>query len=475
MRNLVFPIAVAAVLLAGYLAVANDPILAGPHVELGLRLLLWAALTLVLARVAALATQAIFSRRDKHPPPPLLINLLVASLWLASACIVAVQEFGISPSAAFTTSGVLIAVVGFAVRSLLADLFYGITMAVERPFEIGHWVKLTNGLIGRVDTMTWRAVKLATKDNLRVVVPNASLAGAIIINYDQPTRPWRQRLRVVLDHDVPAERVRGILDGAIRQVPACAALSQQPEAVIEALTGAGIEWELRFWLPDYESSTQVRQRIVESIHQHLRFAGIRPARSQEEVLVGSLGRQHAQEQASADRWIDLVELFRMLGDAQRQELQQRALTRRAPVGTAIVTQREPGSSMYVVREGVLDVLIAGADDVSEKVGTMGPGSVFGELSLLTGEPRSATVVAATPALVHEITKDDIEPILRANPELAGRFAEVVTDRRLADERRVNAQSRQELEGTRNRMIEALSKRARDFFKLGEPKTRVRAR
>ena len=96
------------------------------------------------------------------------------------------------------------------------------------------------------------------------------------------------------------------------------------------------------------------------------------------------------------------------------------------------------------------------------------------MSLLTGEPRSATVVAATPVLVHEITKEDIEPILRAHPELAGRFAEVVTDRRLADERRVNAQSRQELEGTRRSMIEALSKRARDFFKLGEAKTRVRA-
>ena len=474
MRELALPIAAAAMAWAANLAAAHDAVLAGPNVELGLRLLLWAAVTWLLARGAAVGIRLVFVRRSKHPPPPLLVDLLVASLWLASVSIVAVREFGISPSAAFTTSGVLIAVVGFAVRSLLADLFYGLTMAVERPFEIGHWVKLTNGVIGRVDTMTWRAVKLVTKDNLRVVVPNASLAGAIIINYDQPTGPWRQRLRVVLDHDVAPERVKALLDAAVRQVPACAALAHKPEAVIEALSGTGVEWELRFWLPDYESSTQVRQRVVESIQQPPRIAGIRLARSQEELLVGNLDRQLAAEQAGADRWIDLVELFQVLGDAQRRDLQQRALTRRSPAGTAIVTQREPGSSMYVVREGVLDVLIGGADDVSKKVGTMGPGSVFGELSLLTGEPRSATVVAATPVLVHEIRKEDIEPMLRANPELAGRFAEVVTDRRLADERRTDARSRSELEVARTGMVETLIARAREFFRLGETKARVGA-
>jgi CRP-like cAMP-binding protein len=405
----------------------------------------------------------------------LLIDLMTTGVWLATVSIVAVQEFGISPSAAFTTSGVLIAVVGFAVRSLLADLFYGLTMAVERPFEIGHWVKLTNGLIGRVDTMTWRAVKLVTKDNLRVVVPNASLAGAIIINYDQPTRPWRHRLRVVLDHDVPAERVKGLLDAAVRQVPACAALPQKPEAVIEGLSGNGVEWELRFWLPDYDSSTQVRQRIVESIQQHLRFAGIRVARSQEHVLIGSLHRQLEEEQAAAGRWIELVDLFRALGDDQRGELQRRALSHRVPAGTAIVKQREPGSSLYVIREGALDVMIADSKNAPEKVGTMGPGSVFGELSLLTGEPRSATVVAATAVLVHEIRKEDIEPILQAHPELARHFAEVVTDRRLADERRINARTGQDLDRVRAGMIESLLDKAREFFKLKEFRARVAAK
>lgn len=475
MREMALPVSVAAVSLGAFVAVDAGVLPVGPSVALGLRLWLWAAIAFLVGRTAAYISRVSFKRRAGHPPPALLIDLLTVGIWLAIASVVAVREFGISPSAAFTTSGVLIAVVGFAVRSLLADLFYGLTMAVERPFEIGHWVKLTNGLIGRVDTMTWRAVKLVTKDNLRVVVPNASLAGTIIINYDQPTQPWRQRLRVVLDHEVPTERVKAILEAAVRQVPASAALPQKPEAVIEALTGHGVEWELRFWLPDYDSSTQVRQRVVESIQQHLRFAGIRMARPEEHVVVGSLHRQREAEHASAERWIDLVEMFRLLGDEQRCELQRRALSHRLAAGTVIVRQREPGSSMYVVREGVLDVLISNPNGEPEKVGTMGPGAVFGELSLLTGEPRSATVVAATAVLVQEIRKEDIEPILQAHPELAGRFAEVVTNRRLANDRRAAARSSLELDQVRTGMIDALLEKARAYFKLRGVKSHVGAK
>lgn len=123
MREPALPLAAAALLLAAHLAAAHGAVLAGPAVERGLRVLLWPAATWVLARGAGMAVRLVFVRRSKHPPPPLLVDLLMAGLWLASVSIVAVREFGISPSAAFTTSGVLIAAVGFAVRSLRADLF----------------------------------------------------------------------------------------------------------------------------------------------------------------------------------------------------------------------------------------------------------------------------------------------------------------------------------------------------------------
>jgi len=136
-----------------------------------LRIILWVASIALCASILAVLLRANFKRRSGHTPPRLLIDVFTVSVWIASLSTMAVVELGISPSAAFATSGALIAVIGFAVRSLVADLFYGITMAIERPFEIGNWIELNDGIVGRVEEMTWRAVKIVTKDNVRVVVP----------------------------------------------------------------------------------------------------------------------------------------------------------------------------------------------------------------------------------------------------------------------------------------------------------------
>ena len=84
----------------------------------------------------------------------------------------------------------------------------------------------------------------------------------------------------------------------------------------------------------------------------------------------------------------------------------------------MVREGEPGSSLFVVIEGVLDVHLALADGRSRKVREVGPGAMFGEYSLLTGAPRSATVTARTASVLLEITKAGLEPVLQRTPELA---------------------------------------------------------
>jgi CRP-like cAMP-binding protein len=59
---------------------------------------------------------------------------------------------------------------------------------------------------------------------------------------------------------------------------------------------------------------------------------------------------------------------------------------------------------------------------------MVPGDIFGEVSLLTGRPRSASVTALTDVLLYEIRKEDVDPILRARPAVAERLAAILADR-----------------------------------------------
>jgi CRP-like cAMP-binding protein len=93
----------------------------------------------------------------------------------------------------------------------------------------------------------------------------------------------------------------------------------------------------------------------------------------------------------------------------------------------IVRERELGQSMFALVEG--KVSVAKHTPQGDKVvATLGPGDVVGEMSLFTGERRSATVTAAGKVTALEITKAALQPILDAAPKLADRFAALVEQR-----------------------------------------------
>jgi CRP-like cAMP-binding protein len=96
---------------------------------------------------------------------------------------------------------------------------------------------------------------------------------------------------------------------------------------------------------------------------------------------------------------------------------------------------EPGASMFVLAEGLLEV---SAQIGSERVrlAFSKPGQFVGEMSLLTGEPRSADVVSATESLAYEITREHLLPLFEARPELIEAIGVVVAERRQGTEKRL---------------------------------------
>jgi small-conductance mechanosensitive channel/CRP-like cAMP-binding protein len=464
MNSLLVPIVLFACALGAALAVSGADVSLPAGAHLASTLLIWLTGTFLTARITVALTRFSIQRKTQRPPPKLLGDIIAGAIWVTAICVIAVAEFGVSPTAAAATSGVVIAVVGFAIRSLVSDLFYGLTMAIDRPFEIGDWVQLSDGSIGRVVEMTWRAVKLVTRENLKLIVPNTKLAVEQIANFDQPETFWRKSQYLVLGYEVKPEEVRRLLQAAVAEVPESASIPREPEALMIDLTEQGIKWELRYWLPDFSSAAEVGQRIREAFLRNMTFSGIHIPRRREEVYVGQLDAERKQDQSTSANWIEQVALFASAPAQVKSDLQSAARQRSFDGGTAIVSQGEPGSSLFVIAHGACDVLIGG-EDGTEKVGAIGAGSVFGELSLLTGSPRSATVRAATPTVVYEIAKDDLAPALEAHPELATTFATVLADRRLSDAHRDQRRSQAQLDAERAGIIASLVDGARSFFRI----------
>lgn len=99
--------------------------------------------------------------------------------------------------------------------------------------------------------------------------------------------------------------------------------------------------------------------------------------------------------------------------------------RTLPAGTAVVREGEPGDSLFLLAEGALEVRMAA---IEAPIDLLLPGAVFGEMSLLTGQPRSSTVLAVSEAVVLEIGRAQLDPILRRRPALAEGLAAIMTAR-----------------------------------------------
>ncbi|HQB38800.1 MAG TPA: cyclic nucleotide-binding domain-containing protein, partial [Deltaproteobacteria bacterium] len=116
-----------------------------------------------------------------------------------------------------------------------------------------------------------------------------------------------------------------------------------------------------------------------------------------------------------------------------------------------------GSSLYLVLKGELEVDVDG-----NQVGSIHQDSFFGEMSLLTGEPRQATVRSVCEVWLAEITREMLEPLLRANPELLEKISTVLATRRERSEQLArNSGGIQGRTGVRDDYLQRL----RNFFRL----------
>jgi len=372
---------------------------------------------LLLLRAAAIAHRPV-------PYPRMLGDLVRAVLFVAAAIAILMQVFGQSAFGLVTTSSVAVAVVGFALRNIISDVFSGLVLGMDPPYRIGDWIETTDGCAGRVEEVSWRTTRLRTREGVAQVVPNGLVAARRLVAYGPSGTRYRVSLRVPLDAAIAPDRARRILlAGALdagRDYPGLA-----PDVLLHEIADGAAIYLVRFHVPDYGREAACRDAVASAVLRALQHIGLEVARPAQSVV---LERAHAPPpRPRRSALLRRIELFRGFTEAERGELEERMTERQFRRNATVVRQGEPGDSLFVLAEGALDVKVArgGPETVVDR---MVPGDVFGEMSLLTGQPRSATVSAATDAVVFEIAREHLEPLLRRRPELGEALARVMAER-----------------------------------------------
>ncbi len=409
------------------LGISDYPSIVG-YGLMALQVVAWFTAALLIIRILDGAIwQRLVQRRSGAPVPRLLIDLVAGVVWLVAGIAVVAQVFALPMTGIATTSSVAIAIIGFAARDMIASLFSGIAINFEHPYQIGDWIEVEPGVVGKVLEISWLTTRTVTRDGIGIIVPNARLATAPFRNYDHPKASWRDSVTIMLDPMIPAERVERILLAAMNTVPEVAALPDKPDVKIESIDERGVSWLARFWVGDYGAMPETRYAVQKSILKHIHHAGIAFAYPKRDLFISRMPDRVPDQRGRLKLILKRNELFVDLTDSELEQVAQKAQVVLCSSGSAIVHEGDAGASLFVLVEGLLHVSISTSSG-DRQIDELAPGTVFGEFSLLTGEPRSATVVPHGDALVFEIDKSVIAPILKERVEIARRLSCILADR-----------------------------------------------
>lgn len=406
--------------------------------DVALQIGLWlAAAYFAFSVIRVLVLDGVVAGAIGGPTPHLLRDVIGLVMLVLAVTGIARFVFGWEITAFWATSGAVGLVIGLALRPVILDVFSGLTINLDRSYRIGDWLNVENGrdgaINGEVVEISWRATRLRTVEGNLVLVPNSQMGTRILTNYSRPLPHCRMTVTICLDFSIPVERVRRVLLGGIQSMIHPEGPLAEPAAtvMVEGTSDLGVVYRIDYWQVDRSGPTQPRSRVFEGVLRHLHAAGITPAYPKRDIFTAPLMARQFDGRTMADRvtLMRRIDLFASLPDERLQALAAGLVPRLFAAGDTVVRRGEAGASMFVLMEGLLEVRteVTGRG-AGQPLAVIQPGEFLGEMSLLTGEPRMATVVAITEAMTWEITKAQMEPLLRSDPPLAGVLARVLAER-----------------------------------------------
>ena len=426
LRPIVGPFSATAAVLTAMLAVGRGVSTGG----LFALLFLLPGLVL-LVRVFVLAFQVLFTRSQGAPPPALLASVVAVVLYGLGGGIIAKAWFQVELTPFLATSAVVGAVVGLALQETLGNLFTGIALHTEAPFRVSDWIRVGD-LEGRVEQMSWRATRLRTWLGDTLTIPNVEVSRRAVLNFSAPRLPHGRSVVVGVGMSTPPNRVLAALAALVRQVPG---VPREPPAVIRivAYKESAVEYEIRYFVAAYEDYRRVEGEILRLIWYHFRRLGIEIPFPKREVYVqqvepAAAGRESAEMRLA--RTLRSIDLFGPLSDEEIERASLRFRLLHYAAGERVIQEGEEGDSFFVIDSGAIEVkkMLGGQE---RTLARLEEGACFGEMALLTGERRAATVVALTDLDLYTIDKSGFQDILAANPKIAEDISTLLSERREA--------------------------------------------
>lgn len=378
--------------------------------------------------------------------PRLLRTIASAIVFLAAFFCIIGFVYQKSITGLLATTGAFGIILGLGLRGTIESALNGVTISIDRIFKIGDVVFLKNYLDGpsRVVEITWRYTCFRDISDNLVFIPNNLVSAAAVTNYSRPNSCSAFSLPVsIFIGNQPLERIVRILEAALKATDIVVENPEPKVRVIDLFDGSA-KFDLKYWIDiDSTTFTTAKNAVYTSVCNHLTMAGLRL-----EITSWRYKEDPAMQspEAFAESILRKIKLFSEISNEEFTSIAKQITKLELKAGTTIIQQGNTDSSMYILAEGLVKVLIK-TDKHKEllTVAKLSPGSYFGEMSLLIGEPRSATVVAVTDCVVYEITKDFMQQLFTQHASLMELLSKKIAERHIMNLNKEKALEKKDLD------------------------------
>jgi small-conductance mechanosensitive channel/CRP-like cAMP-binding protein len=407
-----------------------------------------------------------FEKKRQTPIPKFIRQLVGLLIFLAALLLVLSLVYHVEGQlkGLVVTSGAGVILVGLATQNLLGGFIAGMSLQISRPYRVGDWLHV-NERFAEVMEIRWRSTRLRTNDGIYLDIPNNEIVRQTIVNLHYPTQVHAMRIRVGVEYRNPPNRVKDALYRATMN--ASLVLRDPPPRIflVEFAESAAI-YEIKFYMGNHAGINEVSDAIRTNVWYELKRQRITIPFPIRTLHLERKSARPVHEGMDEARAIMQDEpLFRCLSEAQLDGVIKRSQLNHFGRGERMIEEGAEGDSMFVLLRGTAQVSVA-KNGAAIRVGVLRAGDCFGEMSLLTGERRTATIRADHDCEVLEISKPVMAELLREAPECLEQLSELLATRKLETEGMVKDVALSSEQSTKEREYTAtFLRRLRTFFEL----------
>ncbi len=369
---------------------------------------------------------------------PTLVADLFAAVGYGVVFAGVIAQTGVNPASAVAGGTVVAAVLTISLQGTLGNVIGGVALQLDGSIQLGDWIQLEGGRQGRVTAVRWRHVVIETRDGDSIILPNSVLLATPFTrlgNVNGSPSLHRQRVLFRVDYRTPPARVCQVVHDALLRSPIHNVASHPAPSVVclelnRDVNDSSALYEVRYWIEDLLHDGATDSDVRARIHAGLRRQGIRlaiPAHTMFEADLGGAVEQHDTDIARAFAALRRIDLFRGLSDEECENLAQDVSFVPFAPGEVITRQGATAHYLYLLTAGQVEIRVA-RDGRDARVDTVEAPDFFGEMGLLTGTPRSASVIALTAADCFRLDRAAFEQVLSNRPEVASEVAAALAQR-----------------------------------------------